>query len=116
MLLKCAIVTLSVVMLIACGNEQSTTEKTSTNQRSYERWEGTDDSLKIDFAAAYYYQNSDNITAAERDTLIENGMTGLNNRAKKIITCTSREPRLQIDDNADYFEAIIKHCMVKLGL
>jgi len=111
--MKIRILALCLLGLSACGEPVADAPE---NPRSYDAWMGSTYAQKVSFAAGHYYKTSANITEVERDTLIENGMVGLNSRASTLVDCTIEITPPEVDKSADYFSFIVSHCMEKLAI
>ena len=84
---------------------------------SYDNWSRRVSSqLRIDMAASYYYQNGNNITVLERDTLLENQMRDLHKQANKIVECTLQYAHMHVDKETGWPEPAFDYCINKLGL
>ena len=100
----------------AVFGKNDTHDINTSNPRSYQMWIGARQDIRINMAGAQYSTTSNNILPDDYDLLFKNNMAELDLRAKKIVKCGLETPRLNIDESADYFSAIIAHCMEKLGM
>lgn len=84
--------------------------------RTYEHWMGASYPVLISIAGARYKDDNENLSPDDYDLLFKNGASELDVRAGKIVDCGRTSPKLILEENADYFDAIIDFCIDELTI